>query len=211
MKKWADFYDYVIPALPGVETDLVTFHVRNAAIEFCEETGIADFQASQVSLVEGQDEYSVMLHGADYTVARIKSAYLDEKYLVPTTPDQLDRSRANWSEHKGSPVMYFMPDPTVLKLYPTPDKSGQVLKLVYTLMPTRDSVGVEDFLFERYVEDIAHGAISRLAMMPAKPWTNLETAANSGLMFRAAKRDAAIEINKGFTRSQLKVSMRRIV
>lgn len=211
MKTWADFYDYIIPVLPGVTTDVVDLHLRNAAIEFCNETGVADYEAEPITLQEGVSQYSVLLPGADYNVARIKSASLDNRVIEPTTPDQLDNNHYGWKDIIGTPLTYFMVDPYTVRVFPIPDKSGELLNLTYTLRPNRDATGIDDYIFERYVEGICHGAIMRLSMMPAKPWTNLEQAQGAGIMFRAAKRDATIEVNKSFTRAKLQVRLRRVM
>ena len=211
MKTWADFYDYVLPYLPGITGDMASLHIRNATIEFCDETGVADFEATPIPLVKDQAQYSVVQDGASYNVARIKSAYVGEYPLTATTADVLDESNLNWKSHKGQPVKYLQPSPNTVLVYPIPDEAVGSLQLTYTLRPNRTSMGIEDFIFERYVEAIASGAIYRSASMPNKPWTNDKLALENRIMFRNAINDATVEVNKSFTRAKLQVKFKRIV
>lgn len=38
MKKWADFYDYLLPDVPGCPLAMADLQLRQAAREFCEMT-----------------------------------------------------------------------------------------------------------------------------------------------------------------------------
>lgn len=211
MKTWADFYDYILPLVPGATFELVNLHLRNSAIEFLDETGVVDYIADPIVSVAGQSTYGINAAGADYFSARVKSATYDGDIIWPVTSDSLDANVVEWRLREGEPTSYLMPYPTQIRLYPTPDVSGKVLQLELTLRPTRDSAGVEDYVFERYVESIVHGAVARLAAMPNKPWTNVEVALRAGAFFTKDKRDAAIEVSKNFTRTSLKVKLKRIV
>lgn len=209
MKVWYDFFDYVLPWLPGISTDMAALLIRNAAIEFCDETGIADFDYDGFVIEQGKSQYDLTLAGADYSVARIKVAYINNSPIHPTYLDLLVKQGGNWREHTGVPYLYFLPTPEIFQVYPTPDTSGAILTFTYTLRPTRDSIGVADFIFERYVEAIASGAITRAASMPNKPWTNDKLALENRILFRNAINDGKVEVNKSFTRTTLQVNFRR--
>jgi hypothetical protein len=211
VKIWSDFFDYVLPWLPGISQDMAAQHIRNAAIEFCDESGIADYDSEPIVLEAGEPRYDMSLAGADYNVARIRAAYIDKNPINPTYLDLLAASGVNWKEHTGTPYLYFQPDPLTIQVYPTPEKDGEELTFTYTLRPNRDSVGVEDFIFERYVEAIAYGAITRAASMPNKPWTNDKLALEHRIMFRNAINDGKVEVNKSFTRARLQVKLKRRV
>lgn len=197
--------------VPGASQDITTLAIRNSAIEFCEETGVTDFVDTPKTLVAGQATYAIGDTGIAYSVARIKEAVLDNDPLEATSVDELSNRYIDWAKQTATPKKYVQLDPTQIRLFPIPDKSVGTLYLTYTTKPTRTSTGIDDFIFDRYVEAIADGAIARLASMPNKPWSSPSVAATANVDFCNKKRDAKIEVNKSFTRAKLKVKLKRIV
>ena len=57
------------------------------------------------------------------------------KWLVPTTPRELDKEWAQWETVDGEPEKYFLRGNWWLGVFPRPTKDSEGLRLVYTAIP----------------------------------------------------------------------------
>lgn len=90
----------------------------------------------------------------------------DKVVLQPSTYRETDPTT-------GTPTSYSTPDPYVLRLYPTPDESmGAVLWVDAYMAPAVDASRFPNIAATHHFEPILEGALSRLYLMPNKPWTN---------------------------------------
>ena len=78
------------------------------------------------------------------------------------------------------------------------------------LKPTRDSTSVEDVIFEDWVEAIAAGALVRLQMSPAKPYTLPNAAAINQQIYMAKTNEARQRAIRGHVRGNQQIKLRRI-
>lgn len=209
MKLWSDFFDYVAPLLPGADESLMKLHIRNAAIEFCNDTRVATYSLP-VTTVVGQAVYDISLSGADYTPVLINSARVGLRELRPTTKDYLNGTVLGWRNDTGTPRMFLSDDPYSVQFYPAPDEAFEVV-VELAVKPSRESTGIEDYIFDRYVEAIAHGAVARIASIPQKPYTNPQVAQMASMEFSRAKSNSRTEVYKSFTRVGTKVKLKRIM
>lgn len=210
MKLWADFYDYVLPDLPGVPQELAALHLRNSAIEFCDSTGIFVYQPDDINAVAGQGDYDLEPPSGNYDVARVLSAWFKSGELKPTSEDMIRKSIADWTNQVGNPSAFMHANPNVVTLIPAPSEShANALRMRLVIRPSRTGRGVEDWIFNKYVEVIASGAKYRLASMPQKPWTSQEVAMYQGRMYQAGVLAATAEASKSFTRVDMQVQLKR--
>lgn len=207
MKVWSDFFDYVAPLVPGADPSLLELHIRNAAIDFCNDTRAATYSLP-ITTVVGQSSYDISLNGADYTPVIINSARIQTRELKPVTTDYLNGAVLGWRNDQGTPWAYLSDDPYSVRLYPTPDEATEVV-VELSVMPTRSSAGIEDYVYDRYVEVIAHGAVQRIASIPQKPYTNPQVAQMAMIEFIKGKAAARTEVYKSFTRKSTQVKLRK--
>ena len=100
----------------------------------------------------------------------------------------------------GTPSEWFNRDPVepVISVYPPPATSEvAVFTLIAAHAPTRAATRVADVLYDDYAEDIAAGAVARLLLMPAQPFTNPVLAAPYRKQFRDAVTSAATRARLG--------------
>jgi hypothetical protein len=210
MKLWADFFDFVLPMLPGVPQDLATLHIRSAAIDFLAETGVYQETLPPIDVVYGEPEFT--LEAPDgFAMVRVMQMYCSGKEMNPDYEDRLASLGWDWRDQEGTPAAYIQYSSERVRLVPIPDRNiDNGISVKVALKPSRLGTGIPDYVFEDYVEIIAAGAISSLAAIPAKPWTSADVETKYGAKFSKGKRDTKIEVNKSFTRASLRVKLRRI-
>lgn len=190
MKLWDEFFDYVRPALPGAEEPILEIHIRNAAIEFFKRTGAMRQLGVVLPVTAGVSTY-IPSPAARLPLTEITRV---NNVVMPN----------------GSKTSMFLLNGQALVFSPAPAVSGMAT-LDITLRPSIDSVGIDDAFFSEYVTSIANGAISTLAAIPDKPYTNPDTAARAAAQFALDIQARTILVNKGFVNTKLRAHGDRIV
>lgn len=209
-KVWADFYDYVLPELPGVPQDVATLHLRSVAIDFFERARIYIVDHDPILIVGTQHTYD-LAPPTGYEVAEIDVAELEATPLDPVGLDDLPQFFPQGvGNYTGQPRVYFQETLDTVRFAPTPDSASTALEVTLrtVLRPTRASTGVDNWVFNKWVEVIANGVKSRLMLMPSKPWTNPQLANFYGNLYATAVQKAGVGSAKGKTRALQAVQMR---
>lgn len=87
----------------------------------------------------------------------------------------------------GLPLWYWMENPTTMHLYPVPSTAqvtGQVLWLYGILLPLINTTRLPDMAITHHQDAICWGTLARLHMMPQKPWSDKNAAAEYMKMYR---------------------------
>lgn len=206
---FTSFLPEVLPQVPGCAEIVAVNAVRNAAIEFCDNTLF--WQASQDPVTVANTDFPLLLTGvAGARVTQVLTCVVDGTPIDPTTMDALENSVPFWrTKVASSPSNYFLPDPYNLSLYPMLDTGVSVelvLRVAYT--PTRVATGIEEYVYQKHLEVIAAGALNKLMVQPAQPWSNPELAAFYREKFMKGITDASIDASKSFGRAVKAVSSR---
>jgi hypothetical protein len=202
---WSAFYDEVMPGLPGIETSIVDNALRNAAIELCTKSLIHKVTLDPFNTVIGTAEYDVSYDNST-VVAKINDGYVDTSTRIyPTTRDALLASNTVWETDTGGVTHFLHTDHATIRLYRIPD-AVQTISLNVSLAPARTATGVEAFIYQRWLEGIASGALKRLCAIPGKPWSSPELATYHGGQFALAISDARIQATRDMTRDVLAVT-----
>ena len=211
--KWSGFYDYVMPELPGVSTDIVDIYLRRAAIEFCEETSVYVSDHDPISLIKGIAEYDLEAPESETDIVSVKKAWVGDAAIEYVSQDTLNQRPVYWpSESAPRPTAFTQQTQTSLIAYPKPSESRRNgLKLKVVLRPSGASTGVVDWLGGKYIQEITDGAKAMLMAMPNKPWTQPDGAALYRAQFESGKTRATIEGQRSFTRTSMQVQLKRIV
>ncbi len=211
--KWSGFYDYVLPEVTGVSTDLVDIYLRRAAIEFCEETSVYIADHDPVSLIKGIAEYDLETPELETDIVLVKKAWVESTPLDYISQDTLNQRRTYWpSEEASRPTAFTQQTQTSLIVYPKPTESVRNgLKMKVVLRPSLKSTGIVDWMATKYIQEISDGAKAMLMAMANKPWSMPDGAATYRAQFEAGKTRATIEGLRSFTRASQQVQLKRIV
>ncbi len=212
MIRWIDFYDYVMPELPGVHVSLVDLHLRQMAIELCEETQVWIETLDPISVVAGTAAYALSPPATltDAAVGMVKWAWYDGSPLTFSTLEELGQLPVYWPDvEANTPTNYTQQSHDALTVYPKPLVDlADGLQIKAAMIPSLTATGVPDWIGQKYVQEISYGARAALMSMFGKPWSNSEGAAYYRALYEAGKTRATIESNRSFTRANSQIQMR---
>lgn len=215
-KTYEDFYDEVLPYLPGCTPALAKVAIRNAVIDFCEGSLIIQRDHDPLTVIEGIIDYDFE-PPTGYLVTKIMRAWYKDVELTPKAPDELptaqiyNKSYPNAVITKSDPTIITQKDERTLTLYPYPKETAALgLTMRVALKPTRASTTIDDVVFEDYAEVIGHGAKYRLMSAPQKPFTSPDGAVASKTFFDEGVNVARQRATRGYVRSDLRVVIPRI-
>lgn len=213
----------VQPHVVGAPEAQVLNAIRNAWIDFCVGSWVWTVDSTPQPIAQNVQDYVIDLSGlpTGTTIAEIMYGYFNGKPLDPITRADADGEYPNWKTTTGSPPKRFLATDAKTKVSLIPIPSGYAptvpsplispgLFFTLALKPTRASSGVDDFLYERYMENVAHGAIYRMLSIPHKVWSNANLTLAHKKMFEDAVTDARRESALGFTRAALRTRPRGV-
>lgn len=198
------FLKEVLPYVHDCPTPVAINAIRNACIEFCEQTELLLHEHNPITVVPNVGNYELDL--PTYTTAvRIYDGWYQDWPLEPKGADELkDMFKLDWRSLEGRPVYYTQLIQEEVILVPKPTESVQeALKLIVVISPTRASTQCDSMLFENYAEDIGFGARARLQETPGQPYSDLVNAKKLREMFNYSIGKARIERARGLTRSNI--------
>lgn len=178
MKTWDDFLPKILPYAPGCPDITALERLKDAAQEFLERSRVWRVWLT-ITTTAALDLYTPTLPSGAQLV-ELHSATLNGSGIeVGVNPDDTQT---------GLPNLVYTEDLVQIGLYPIPSTSGQIARVRASLTTSDAALGVEDFLFERYAESIACGALYRICITPDKSYTNVGLASDK---MNAFERDIA--------------------
>lgn len=205
------FLKEVMPYCPDVAQPVAENAVRNACIEFCRLSTIHRYDITPISGVAGQAEYTIVVP-ADTQLATVVKLYYSGFELKPRGEEILVATYRyqDWTTVTGQPAYFTEINPGTVKIAPYPsENSTNAITGRVALMPTRSATTVYDELYNRYSEDIALGARSRLHYTPGQPYYDPNMAEQCKIKFMSAIASAKARANSGQVRGQVRVLMNR--
>lgn len=203
MKPWSDFYDLVMPGLPGCPFGMVDNALRQSAIVFCEQSLAWRFIHPDVPVVAGTAEYA-FVPPPDAMVYCIIYAALDGEEIESHAGESSITIR-NWRARSGTPL-YVLGGATAATLVPNPDAAG-TLTMTAALKPSASSTGIDDTLFNEFREPIMHGALAQLMLSPKKPYTDAQLAAYHQREFGTKTAAVGMRVARSYTRASLRTTI----
>lgn len=201
------FFPEVNPSVLGCPEPLMLNAIRNACIEFCNDTLYWQEALDPITIAAADMPYDIDTP-SDANIAQIMSLTVDSAVLTPKSVDWLDANFHGWTTATSdTPTFYYQPDPNTLVLVPAPTSSVDVVMRV-AYMPSRTATMAPITLYQYYLEAIAAGAMSRLMGVPGQPWSNPSLSERYGRAFSAAITHGVIDANKSYDRAGLRVQMR---
>lgn len=188
-----DLLPHVLPHVKQCPNDTARFHLREAAIDFCERSLVWQEFQTPVPTVAGQTTYAyapavgqrvVKLLGA--TLNGIRTSVLD-----PVTGRHLGGS--------SSTATYLQGRMDGFEIHPA-QAAGLPIVTLAAVCPTRavDSLPAS---FERYTAQLARGACARIMMIANQPFSAPVRAKDLEQQFESDIGDARMEAVRGFART----------
>ena len=200
MSLLTDFLNDVRPEAPDCLEKIMIDAIRQSAIKLCEEVPILVADLAPVTLSSGVSEYSIP-QPLDKRVLSINDVFDNQGARLQHIA--INRMQANSVGLK--PAYWGMVNRDTIRLYPTPNTTGDTLAIKAALKPSQTCTTVDDFLFEDYRIGIAAGAKASLMAMPAKEWTNFELAGYYKSLFADCVSDARVSIATNFSGAPMQV------
>lgn len=188
----ATLLNEVMPHVPGCAVAIAVNAIRNATIEFCKRSKLMVTEQFPISSIAAEPRYSLDEYG-QRVVADVRAVWYDGLPLVAKTQAQLEVLYDNWTVETGTPLYYTQDNPSEIILVPSPDTAltdGITAHILF--QPSRSAVTIEDWIVERHLEAIAHGALKRLFEIPKKPWSDAALVAYHHNKFESAIGDAEV-------------------
>lgn len=204
---WEDYLKEVMPDVDGCPIQVAENAIRNSAIEFAEMSRVWREKLPDITTVALQADYTPTPPTDARILAIHKIISNDRQIALWTLPEeQLDRFKT--PDTPTEPQWYNAPTPDTLRIFPDPDdNNGQnyVLEVWAILEPTRTAESGPDFMFDDWLEPIAHGAKARLMAMAGRSWAVPEAVAFHAKMFKDGWVTARIRDAKGNVKSSSQV------
>jgi len=112
---------------------------------------------------------------------------------VLSETQNLNATSTPWTDVIGTPSGFTIQFPDKFILVPMPQTAyTNSIKMTLSIKPTRTSTGMEQWVIDKYREEIAHGAKAKLFALPQKPWSNSDEARFHQAMFETGIRNASV-------------------
>jgi hypothetical protein len=199
MKLWSDFYDLVVPDLPGCPFLMIDNALRQAAIAFCEQSLAWSYQHPDVSVVAATAVYAFVPPSGAVVHAITYAEFADT--AIECKAGESGITIDDWRNQTGTPT-YVLGGATSATLVPTPDVAG-TLAMTVALKPSPTATGIDDAMFNEYRDAIIHGALARLMLSPKKPYSNPSLATYHQQQFTILTGQAGMRQARNYTRAPL--------
>lgn len=194
---YSQWIPVVLVELPGCPRPLVIEAVRQATIQFCQDSGFWRKELDGFYTVATDAEYELE-PPVDSTIADVLLIKVNKREIEPKTQDDLEGMYSDWRDTSGCPTCFFLRDKQTIVLLPIADDAYPV-RVIATLKPTQAAQGVDEIVFEEFKDCIKHGAIAYLAKIPEKTWTNPGKSADSQAEFNAGIVKARLSAQNGYS------------
>lgn len=191
---WSSFFPEIATFAMGCPNPLLEAKLRQAAIEFLERTRAWVEWLDPVTSFDGLVEYDFDIPaGSD--VARVERATVDgEPIVIQSYRD----APHDWSRTDLVNQGLVSRDLKTFRLG-NAVAAGLVIQVQVALTPSRTATGLPDDLFDKYKDDIVHGALSKLLEVPSTTYYQPDVAGRKFSMFEAAIAANAVDAWRGLT------------
>lgn len=202
-KLWTDFYDLVIPDLPGCPFLMIDNALRQAAIAFCEQSLAWTYQHPDISVVAATAVYPFVPPTGAVVHAITYVEFNDS--AIEAHAGESNITISDWRNQTGTPE-YVLGGATSATLVPTPDVAG-TLSMTVALKPSPTATGIDDDIFNEYREGIISGALGHLMLSPKKPYTDSALATYHLQQFTIKAGQAGQRQARNYTRAPLQTAI----
>lgn len=203
------FLTRLMPHVPTCPRPLARQAIVDAAVDFCNETGVITYTTDPTLTEVGVDTYYLDLPKYT-TVERIQRAWLDGAPLgigPLAMHDNVRSYQAVPGDQNGTPRYVTVREPDTVALIPAPDKADTPLVLSVITRPTQDAKQLDDQLFFRWRDGVIAGAIVRICTTPGQSYSDANRAAMAQGNWMTQLNRARIEARRGPLGGSLSVRM----
>jgi len=207
----SDIYPEVRPDVPDCMDVIMLNAIRNAAIKFCEKSHAWEVETDSIIMSAGIAEYEIdqPLNQRIIQVSQVITAALGK--IDSKTESDMDASNPTWRTTTGARVnLWVMLNPRLVRVYPVPTASGEVLTIKSIVKPSPIALVIDDIIYDDYFTGIAAGAKALLCAMPHKEWTNLAMVPYYQSVFDDAVSVAKMRNAYGYSGAQLRARPQRL-
>lgn len=165
------FLNKVLPRVPGCLNDVAVDAIRDAAIDFCEQTQAWTYSHPDINMVANTASYTLSpLAGTKVHVLHWVWYRPNGRILWPKGQDRLARIYRDWRNATATEPTYITSldlDANTFQLVPKPTTSQtNGLGPLLCLKPLRTATGMDSKLVDEYLEQLVEGALARLYRIP---------------------------------------------
>jgi hypothetical protein len=209
MKALSAFYDLVMPELPGIETNLVDFHLVWLARDLCERASIwrADFDPADTVALQATydvDPSESQSETVRLTKLSVNGSLLWDQSWKEDTPGCTPRYDS------AEPPFTLSDDMSEITLIDPEIPDAAVaggLVLTGAMKPQVGATQLPDILLGDHAECIRFGTLARLMRMSKKPWSDPQLAMQYQRDFEDQAQFSATVAQRGNTRAPLRTRM----
>lgn len=217
-KLWTDWYDELLPDVPGCNETIASYAIKRAAIEFCERSQVYQAAVPDVASVNGTSEYALPDVASGVIATQLLELWYYNgtttvrlKYRTPRQLTGLYGPAVNWRTAIGTGQLYFtqeMPGKVRIAQVPNASQANALTRMWAAARPKDDATGIDELIGIPYWRAIGYGAKRELMGSPKKPYTNPDLAAFNGQLFEVAIKEAqvrAFQARRGRSRTEADV------
>jgi hypothetical protein len=147
--------------------------LRRAAFKFCYESYCWQQENDPQNVTAGVADYDLDFPSGTIP-AHLMSVVFKGTPLYPKTAEQLDLTIPGWHDTESTPLYYFRPTDSTIRLVPMPSTTeSAVLRTKVILAPSASNgAGVDADVFNKHSTAIIQGALAILMMLPGRKWSN---------------------------------------
>lgn len=199
---FTQWYERVLPEIPGALREFALQHIRDAAIEFCERTCIWVVDHAPIAAVATQGAYP-WVPAAGQKVVKAMRAWYDKKPLEPKNEAELAGLYSFWPDQEGMPAYFLSEKSDAFIVVPKPAAAlVDGLRAKVAVKPARDATEIESWIYEDYRDVIASGAIARMRSIPGRPYSSEKEAARNYMIYEDGVGVAKERVLKSFGRAR---------
>ncbi len=208
---YESFLPHVLPYAPACFDAQAVIAVRNACIDFCRDTLLLQEDLDPINVKAGENVCDIDVPRG-YILAQVLSLYYVGRKLERKSQLELERLYTrDWQSLVGAPQVFTQFNQEEVTVTPRPAEAVQgAITGRIALVPSRTSAEVDGVLLERYLDDVAAGALARLLVTPDQPYTNLAAAGMYASRFRSGVTQARAFVNGGMNHAPMRVRFQRI-
>ncbi len=208
MKPISDFYSRIQPFVIGCPEPAIAQALVDAAIAFCEDTEVLRVRLDSFQTAKGESQYRLDPPDAQHRVNWLHAVRIaGERHVIdivsreetPADDALAGKPMQAYSSYDGAQF--------VVNLFPAPDSTYDLVPEV-SLRPKRGATMLADELFEKWVDAVVAGTLSRLLAIPNQPYTDPARALEAGTVFVALAQKARREARTGPGKSSMRVRQR---
>jgi hypothetical protein len=184
---WDTFLPIITPDIPGCPHATIELNLAATVADFCARTHI---WRAPLDLGVTQADTSIypVFNTSHVIIESVLWLLVDNRKLEHTDPRLINPEDLT---RTGQPTHFWIENDKNIRLFFTPDDaytlSGEV-----ALKPSRQSCGVEDWIYETWADAIVSGVIYRITRTPGKEWSSPDMAAAHKSLYEQGVTNARI-------------------